>query len=330
MGRNKDKKKMSYALPHLAPHRRGQRKGTAKKQGKMTARAIIIQWMKMWFLSPCKFLYQILPPRGGLASGSAHAGASASASVPDPSNKDISELVQHLVATTQHVQSQMGKIDILPNKMSEMAINQSNMSAQVAGMKGRIDTIDSRFVKLEEGSKDAPVSQAHPSTNAWGDVPCAPAASTSTLPAPAPLPNTPKVYSHWDRPMDPTILRISTNKHKVALGAVGDAFAKFFETINLSHDRFAIHGPDLGSNSTLELMGRVPGATKWVQRILRAVKKDGGPPPEYCISRPRIPAITLSKFFSTGTKMVTFKNLRVSPSVSVHSLRGRNQTSSIC
>ena len=168
------------------------------------------------------------PPPGGLASGSAHAGASASASVPDPSNEHIFELVQHFFVTTEHVQSQMGKIDILAKKMSEMAINQSNMSAQVAGMEGRIDTIDSRLIKLDEGNKDAPVSQAHPSTNAWGDMPCAPAASTSTLPAPAPLPNTPKVYSHWDRPMDPTILRISTNKHKVALGAVGDAFAYFW------------------------------------------------------------------------------------------------------
>ena len=36
----------------------------------------------------------------------------------------------------------------------------------------------------------------------------------------------PKVLSHWDRTMDPTVLRVNSNKNKVSLAAVGDAVAQ--------------------------------------------------------------------------------------------------------
>ena len=84
-------------------------------------------------------------------NGQSSAAAFATAPIPENiSNQDIFKLVQHLVASTEQVQNQVGKIDVLANKMSELAINQSNMSAQVVGMEGRIDSIDSRFIKLEE------------------------------------------------------------------------------------------------------------------------------------------------------------------------------------
>ena len=236
--------------------------------------------------------------------------------------------MRHLVASTEQVQNQMGKIYVLANQMGELAINQTNMSAQVAGMQGRIDSIDSRLIKVEEGNKDAPSSQAHPSTNGWGDMPRAPAASTSPLP-PSPS-STPQAYDHSDRPMDPSVLRISNNQNKIALGAVGDAFADFFETINRSRDKFTIEGPELGNNSTLELMGTVAEAARRVQYILCAAKKDDGPPPKYWQFQAEDPSGELFPVLLNGDKNGHLQKLEGVTKRLCSSIKGKHPELLVC
>ena len=173
------------------------------------------------------------------SSGSARAAANATSTLlENVSNEDFLKLVQHFLASADQVQNQMGKIGVLVSKTDQLVFNQTSTSAQVVGMKGSLDSFHSRLIELEEGPKDRPPNQASSSTSVRGDMSCATAASPATIPTQPS--SSPEAYTHWDRPMDSTDLRAGTNQNKVALGAVGDAFADFFQIINLPSDRYFV------------------------------------------------------------------------------------------
>ena len=120
------------------------------------------------------------------------------------------------------------KIEDLSNKMGELVMNQMDTAAQLAGFDSRTDNLDSHLTKLEQVSKAKPVeAQAPPSTTVWGDLPCAPASQPSR-PSPSPSSSALRVFAHWDRIADPTILKVDSNKNRIALTVVGDAFKVFF------------------------------------------------------------------------------------------------------
>ena len=101
---------------------------------------------------------------------SATAAGSAAASVPaDVSNGEIFMLMQQIY-------SKVGKIDEISVKLGELSVNQTNTSTQLAGVEGRLDSIDSRIIKLEEANT------ASSSNNVWGDMPSAPAAQPAHPP----------------------------------------------------------------------------------------------------------------------------------------------------
>lgn len=69
------------------------------------------------------------------------------------------------------MQRQVLKIDDSSNRMCEFAINQSNTSAQLAGVEGRMENLDTRLIKLEGNSKVEPgeaTAQASCSNNVLG------------------------------------------------------------------------------------------------------------------------------------------------------------------
>ena len=108
---------------------------------------------------------------------SATAAGSAPASVPaDVSNGEIFMLMQQMLKSQEKVQSQVGKIDEISVKLGELSVNQTNTSTQLAGVEGRLDSIDSRIIKLEEANT------ASSSNNVWGDMPSAPAAQPAHPP----------------------------------------------------------------------------------------------------------------------------------------------------
>ena len=188
--------------------------------------------------------------------------------------------VQQLVVSGQ---AQAEVIINLNGKMSELAVNQSNTSVLVAGVEGRIDSIDSRLIALEAAAS-LPSPQPPPSTNVWGEVPNNNSQSSNwTREVPTPPPNVPLQtssipISHWDRLSNPTILRINSNENKVSLEAVKVAFAEFFESINLKSEHYSFDGPEVGSQFSIDITGTMAFAAKRAKYILQHVKKeDGGP-----------------------------------------------------
>ena len=92
-----------------------------------------------------------------------------------------------------------------------------------------MDNLVSRLIKLEENSKAEPgeaMAQASRSKHDWGDLPCVPASQPSS--SPSPPTSALRVYTHWDRIADATVLKVNSNQNKIALAAVGDAFKDIF------------------------------------------------------------------------------------------------------
>ena len=102
--------------------------------------------------------------------------------------------------------------------------------------------------------------------------------------------------------MATTVLKVSTDQHKVALEAVGDAFSEFSEIINLSSHKFFIDGPSVGSLFSIELMGTVAEAIRRAKHIRRSVKTKDGPPPTYRQLQARDPNCKLVAVFLNGDK----------------------------
>ena len=84
----------------------------------------------------------------------------------------------------------------------------------------RIDSPDPRIIQLEEGLGSESMAEAAPSGSAWDYLPCAPASKPSCAPSSS---SVPKVFTHWNRLVDRTILRVSSNFNvQVALDFVQD------------------------------------------------------------------------------------------------------------
>ena len=163
---------------------------------------------------------------------SPHGPADAAASsAPDPLENVSYGDIKQLCATTQQMQAQVGNIDDLSQRTGELPVNQSNSTAHIAEIEGRIDSLDPRVVELEDDAKAAkaePVVQSAPSS-AWDGLPSA--AASPSFP-PSPPTSAPRVFIHWDRPIDPTILRVNSNQNRISLSSVGDAFKEFAESFN--------------------------------------------------------------------------------------------------
>ena len=104
--------------------------------------------------------------------------------------------------------------------------------------------------------------------------------------------------------MDPTVLRVSTNRNKVLL-EVGDVFAESLQTIHLPTEEYSVEGADLGNQYTIKLMGTVAEATERAQYIFQGVRKDDGPPPIYWQVQATDPSGKLVCVSLIGTRTAT-------------------------
>jgi hypothetical protein len=179
---------------------------------------------------------------------------------------------------------QGGELSQLANNFNNYTVSAGEQFASLdKKVEDKFEALDVRLATLEEKDKAVDHAPGGHSAPQWGPFQSAgsgPSSSDAPLfgaSVPPPIAPTAVATDHWDRPADPTIIKVNTDKKaKVSIAAIRVAILAYTTERLIPVDTYSVQGPDLGAFFTIQFGGMGVLAAKQVKDFFRGIKKSDG------------------------------------------------------
>jgi hypothetical protein len=216
------------------------------------------------------------PPAGGASTGSGSI------------SEDIGQRILKELGDIKHnMAHQGGELAQLSTNFNNYTVSAGEQFASLdKKVEDKFEALDVRLATLEEKDKAADPAPGGHSAPQWGPFQSAGSGPSSSdapsslfVGASVPPPTAPTVVAtdHWDRPADPTIIKVNTDKKaKVSIAAIRAAILAYTTERLIPVETYVVQGHDLGAFFTIQFGGMGSLAAKQVKDFFRGIKKSDG------------------------------------------------------